>query len=227
LNRRAAISCLLLLTAGLSAQSPASRVVDRLVAVVNGDPIFASQVRQAARFARFSLRLAGGRPAAGPLTPAELASALRHLEDDTLLAQARADEGFPPPPASRLQAQAAAQARRWQAQAGGAAPFASLLAACGLYRAQAVAIAARQLALVAFLDQHFSGDPAPSGAAVQAYYTATFVPEARAHGLPPAPLAQVRDTIATLLRQRRRASEERALLARLRARAVIEVKSAW
>jgi hypothetical protein len=221
-----AISCLLL-AAHLPAQSPRLRVIDRLAAVVNGEPLFASQVRDDARFARLSLRLAGGRAPSTPLTPAERSSALHHLEDDVLLAQARANEGFPAPPAAQLQTAAQAQWRHWQTQAGGAARLLALLAKCGLRPAVVLAIAERQLSLVAFLDQRFSGDAPPSAAAIEHYYAATFVPESRARGLRPAPLTDVRRTIATLLRQRRRAAEEQALLGRLRAQAVIEVKAPW
>ncbi len=232
MTRARATFAVLLLATGLAAQArPAGgHVVDALVAVVNGEPIFASQVRDAAWYTRFAARLSRGprgAAALGPLTAAEQARALRHLEDETLLQQARANEGFAALPPARLRARADAVWPGWEKQAGGAAALAALLAACHLDRAAALAIVERQLSLVAFLNQHFSGDPAPDAAAIQSYYDDTFVPAARARGLRPAPLADVRATIAALLRQRRRAGEEQALLARLRVRATVEARQPW
>ncbi len=221
----------LLLASGLAAQAPrpARGVVDALVAVVNGEPLFASQVRAAAWYARFSARLAGGMGHRRPsrLTAAERAQALRHLEAETLLRQARANEGFAPAAPARLAAEAGAQWRRWEQQAGGAAALARLLAGCHLDRATALAIVERQLSLVAYLDEHFSGDPPPGAAAIQRYYAATFVPAARARGLQPAPLAAVRANIAAVLRQQQLATGEQALLARLRAQAAVEARQPW
>ncbi|MGH9468357.1 MAG: hypothetical protein ACRD1Y_13470 [Terriglobales bacterium] len=222
----------------LAALAPAQQpvVVDAIAAVVNGTPILLSQVRTAAQYARLSAQLGGGEappdispapPRGAGLTRAEEAAALRHLEDQELVLQARNQEGIAPPAASALAEATAAQWRHLEQAAGGKETLAALLRRDGLDRALVEAQLRRQLAIVEFLDERTSHDPptaAVSDAAVARYYRTQFVSAARAHHLKPAPLAQVRATIARLLRDKARSEAEAQWLGRLRAGAQIEAE---
>ena len=225
----------LLLTLAMSAPfaraqapAPGGTVVDGIAAVVDGQPLLRSEVEDAAWYARLSARLAHQPPpAAAGLTAAEKQTALQHLVDEQLLTEAQANEGFLPPPAAPLAADVATQWAHLASLAGGEPALDALLAAHLLDRATVTALLRRQLTLVAFLDQHFSSAEAVTPAQIQRYYDTEFVPEAQRRHLPAAPLAQVRSTIAALLRQQQRAAAEQQWLKELRASAHIELRRPW
>lgn len=205
-----------LLAASLGGQAAGGRVLDRIAAVVNGTPILASEVRDAARFARWS----AGAAAETPLTAGELTAALQHLEDEQLLDQERTDEGYGEAPSAAVQRQWEVMAQR----AGGAAALAAALGRYGLAPETAQAILRRQLTLLDFLDQHFSGALIVTDAAVEGYYDQDFVPAARREGKTPAALEAVRGEITRILRQRELEQNEETWLRQLRAAAAILVE---
>ncbi|HUX66508.1 MAG TPA: hypothetical protein VMV31_03370 [Terriglobales bacterium] len=210
------------------APPPGGTVVDGIAAVVDGAPLLRSEVENAAWYARLSAQLARqAAPAGAHLEAAEKQTALRHLIDEQLLAEAQADEGYPPPPPAQLETDVETQWAHLAGLAGGEAALDARLAADHLDRAAVTALLRRQLTLLAFLDQHFSGSGTVTAAQIQHYYETTFVPEAERRHLAAAPLAQVRATIATLLRQRQRAAEEQQWLQTLRAGAHIELRRPW
>lgn len=204
-------------------------MLDAIAAVVNGQPLMRSDVEDAAWFARLSARLAdpsAAAPATG-LTAADKQTALSHLEDEQLLSQAESDEGTEPPSPERLQSEVTAQWVHLARLAGGEPALLTLLPSYHLDRATVATLIARQLTLTAYLDQHFGGLPEPDAAAIQNYYDTVFVPEAKSHGLTPAPLDQVRATIARILRQQQRATAEQQWLVQLRTAAQIDTRPLW
>ncbi|MGH9481164.1 MAG: hypothetical protein ACRD1L_03645 [Terriglobales bacterium] len=206
------------------------QVLDAIAAVVDSQPILRSEVEDAAWYAGLSAHLAGagGAPVApGGLSAEEKQTALNHLVDEQLLTESQADEGFGPPAAARLHAETQAQWEHVAELAGGEPALLALLPAFHLDRPTVTALIERQLALTAYLDQHFSGLPEAGAAAIQSYYDTVFVPAAKSRNLTPAPLGQVRATIAAILRQQQRAAAEQQWLTQLRAAAQVERRSPW
>jgi len=191
------------------------QVLDRIAVLVDGQPILQSEIDDAAWFARLSAHAS----CAAPLGAAELRTAREHLIDDQLLSAARSAAGFPTASPELVETQVEMLRQR----AGGDPAWTDQLLACHLDGATVFDLVERQLTLLAFLDQHFSDAP-EAEAAIDSYYKEIFVPQARARNLAPAPLDDVRATIATLLRQQQRSSDEAAWLKELRAAARIEIK---
>ena len=211
MTRTSRIAALLILLA----IAAAAQVLDRIAVLVDGQPILQSEIDDAAWFARLSAH-AG---CEAPLSASELQTAREHLIDDQLLSAARAAAGFP----AASDALVETQLDTLRLRAADNAPWRDQLLACHLDEATVRDLVQRQLTLLAFLDQHFSDAP-EAEAAIDSYYKEVFVSQAQAHNLAPAPLDDVRATIATLLRQQQRGSAEAAWLKELRAAARIEIK---
>lgn len=224
--RRLIIHCLLiccLLVAARAQTLPATgSTIDRVAGVLNGEAITASEVEDAARFEQLSAALAhpaAVAPACGPLTAAERQAALEHLIDERLLLESAQRSGYGAAPAAATDASVA----HYETLAGGARALATRLAACGLDETALRQQLTTQTTILAYLDARLGATVDPDDADVQRYYDQTFVPEARAQHVAPAPLAMVRARIVDILREQRLATEEDDLLQTLRDDAQIRI----
>lgn len=220
-----------LLALGPAAGSPPQargRVIDAVRAAVNSQAITDSDVRQAAWYSRLVGDLhhdpGGPRAAPPPLTAGQRRRALDHLISEALLAQARRQGGVGGrPPAPALRAAVDQQLKRMQTLAGGVAAWPAVLRRYHLSAAAVRAILTRQLQLLLFADAHCRPQVRVRPTDVAAYYRQTFLPLARQGHIRPAPLAAVAPDIRAILIQRQLLHIELQWIARLRARARVQV----
>lgn len=198
-----------------SAEEPATsppRVVDRLVAVVDEDPIFLSDLDRAIALslpAGDSLPADATLPVAeSPLFPRPLPDdpaalrALRRITLDRLIDQRlrshevdRYEMGDVSP--TRVEEQLALLAR----EAGGRRVLAERLDALGLGTDGLRALLRRQLAVLAWVEERLGPRVLVDPEAVAEYYEEILGPEMERRGDPLPPLAEVRGAIRAVLRE--------------------------
>jgi hypothetical protein len=196
----AAIS-LLVFAAGvppaLSAQPAAPeaappRLVDRVVAVVDEDPILASDVERA-----IGLGLVAARPE-------ESRDALERRALDGLIEQRlRLHEigrfGFEEAPLAEVEA----QYRKYREGFADEAAFRAELARLGLDENGVRQLFARQLSVLAYVESRLGPRVFVAVEDIGQYYDEVLVPELRAKGETPPPVEEVREPIRALLREQR------------------------
>lgn len=205
--------------AGAAPPPPSSgRVIDAIAVVVNGRVITAEQVREAEAFSAAASSGPGRREA--PASASGRAT-LEHLITEELLEQERRRAGAPLAQSDVV----AARFRAWEERAGGAGRLRARLAADGLSEARARDILARQITLWNFLSARLNATvAAPSAASVHDYYERTYLPAAAARGVAPAPPERAAPAIRAILRQQALLACQKAWIAQLRARAVINYR---
>jgi hypothetical protein len=174
-------------------------LLDRAVAVINGDVILASDVREQQRFAVFEPLTAPG----GEFTPME---AMQQIVNRTLLLDQMEEQQLAPPPTdSEVDAQIAYLRKHIPACAGQSceteAGWQRFLAARGFTEASLHARWKQQMRILDFVGVRFRTGIRIAKPEIESYYKEKLVPEFQARKLTPPPLAQVSDRIDEVLLQ--------------------------
>ena len=199
---------LVLLLLGCAPQFVYGEVLDRVVAVVNGHPILASEWDEAVRYECFL-----NQRAAGEMTAPERQAALQRLVDQRLMEAEMKLEGSRPAseeeiekkiadvrqqilrnrnPASSKASNGAEEDREWQAA----------LAQYGFTQAEVEEHMAHDLDLLRFVDRRFRPTIQIEPSDIERYYRETLMPQLLKAGAPDPPLADVSAQISELLTQR-------------------------
>jgi peptidyl-prolyl cis-trans isomerase SurA len=174
-------------------------LLDRAVAVINGDVILASDVREQQRFAVFQPLSAPG----GEFTPIE---AMQQIVNRTLLLDQMEEQQLTPPPTdSEVDAQIAYLRQHLPACAGQncetEAGWQRFLAAHGFTEASLHARWKEQMEILDFVGVRFRTGIRIAKPEIESFYKEKLVPEFQARKLTPPPLAQVSDRIDEVLLQ--------------------------
>jgi peptidyl-prolyl cis-trans isomerase SurA len=174
-------------------------LLDRAVAVINGDVILASDVREQQRFAVFEPLSAPS----GEFTPIE---AMQQIVNRTLLLDQMEEQQLAPPPTdSEVDAQIAYLRQHLPACAGQAceteAGWQRFLAAHGFTEASLHAHWKERMQILDFVGVRFRTGIRITKPEIESFYQEKLVPEFQARKLPPPPLAQVSDRIDEVLLQ--------------------------
>lgn len=188
---------------GLRAQEDLT-LVDRVVAVVDEDPILESEIRQVIRLGLIE-ELDGERPE----------DLQRRVLDRLIEQRVQFHEidrfGFIELPTEEVERQFREVRRRF----GGDAAFEAALAEVGLDPQGLRQIVARQLMVLIYVEERLGPRVFVGLDDIRQYYEETFVPELRGTG-PVSPLEDVREAIRTLLREQRLNDEIERWTAELR-----------
>jgi len=202
-------SCLAIVGVAM-AQETTSTLVDRVVAVVNDEPILASEVDRALR-----LGMTVTEPAADP-TGRER-RALDDLVDQRLRFQEVERYGFERVPASAVELQMKAVVSRFESREA----FEERLAEAGMDLDGLRQLLARQLQVVVYVEELLGARVFVGLEEITDYYQTVLMPRARATGEELPALAEVREQIRTVLREERLNQELEQWTAGLRAEADI------
>jgi len=164
-----------------------SRVVDRIVARIEGDIILESQVRELGAFQE----LIEGRAESDDQLLSEL------IEQWTVQTEAEATH-FPEPAQTEVDRELARLTDRF----GSAEAYASKLRALGLSATQARQLLARQIYIERYLDYKFRPTVQIEAAAIHAYYQNQFLPELAKNNQPAPREADVQEQVRELLVQK-------------------------
>ena len=170
----------------------AEQRLDRVVARVGDDPIFASDIERIQ-----ALRLAVRRD--GEDLPSFERRILNDLVDQRLRLQAVERYDLPPPPASLLDTQVEALADQF----GGAEALGRQLAVLGLDTESLRRLLARQARVLTYIDQRLAPRIFVELDAVRAYYDEVLVPALARDGVDAPPLDTVEAEIRGVLRELR------------------------
>lgn len=168
-----------------SARAP-TQIVDRIVALVEGEPITLSEMRELAAFQQ----LTGGPPASDE----EL---LERLIAQWIVSSEAAAARFPGPTSAELDRELA----RLAGQFSSPAAFARRLRRLGLNQAAARRQLERQLHLSRYLDHRFRPVAQVQDPAIERYYRETLAPQLAARGESVPSLDAVREQIREVLVQ--------------------------
>jgi parvulin-like peptidyl-prolyl isomerase len=201
----------LILAALLAAGSAAAmqRVVDRIVARVEGDILTLSEVRELGRFQQ----LVEGRAA-----PDE--KLLGQLIEQWIVASEAEAARFPKP----AQAEVDRELERLQQQLGSAEALRSRMRELELTGSMARRLLARQLWLARYLDYKFRPAAQVEEAEIERYYRGELTPQLLARGRAVPPLDQVREPIREVLIQREVSARASRWLDETRSRLRIEIE---
>lgn len=185
-------------------------LLDRIVAVVDEEPIFLSEVERA-----ISLGLVGAADSSD--SPQARRLALDRLIEQRLLAQEFSRYGRLEVAPERL----AEQVDRVVARLGDPATAEIRLAELGLDRKALEDLLRRQLALFDAVQDRLGPRVFVSPEEIRRHYQEVLLSDLAARGLPPVPLEEVRDAIRALLLEKKLNSELERFLAELRRQADI------
>jgi peptidyl-prolyl cis-trans isomerase SurA len=182
-----------------SAMHEKPMLLDRAVAVINGEVILASDVREQQRFAVFEPLSAPG----GEFTPME---AMQQIMNRTLLLDQMEEQQLSPPPTdSEVDEQIAELRKHIPACAGQSCEtedgWQRFLAARGFTEASLHARWKERMQILDFVGVRFRTGIRITKPEIEAYYNEKLVPEFQARKLPPPPLAQVSSRIDDVLLQ--------------------------
>ena len=169
-----------------------ARVVDRVVAVVDEDPILASDLERAIRLGLIERRT-------GESDAALSRRALDGLIADRLRQHEVGRFGYEEVPVEEVDAQVARLRARFAAPGGLEAELARL----GLDEAALRQLLARQLAALAFIEERLGPRVFVGVDEIRRYYDGKLVPELAASGQAAPPLDEVRESIRAVLREQR------------------------
>lgn len=180
---------------------------DRIVAVVDEDPIFQSDLRRALAFGF-------ARPGA---RPGDLRPVLDQLIDERLRAHDIDRYGVPPANPSEIDA----QLNRIEAAHGGAAALDAELAKLGSSREELRRSIDLQLRILVYIDERLAPRVFVDDGELVGYYQQDLTAEMTRQGATLPPIADVRDDIRSVLRERKLNAEAARWTAELRAEARI------
>jgi hypothetical protein len=192
------------------AATAAQRLVDRIVATIEGEPVTASELADLGKFQQ----LQGGPPAE------EKELLRRRIEIWIVLADAQAAR-FPAPAAADVQS----ELDRLSAQVGTPEAYQARLRELGLRAESARRLMAQQLWVARYLDARFRPTAQVDEKQVQAYYQNDLAKELAARGQSLPPFDTVRDKILELLIQREMSERAGRWLDENRARTRVVVRN--
>lgn len=180
-------SLMLLVLAALAVPAAAQQVVDRILAVVEGEPILQSDVRELGRFQQ----LADGR------TDSD-AQLLQKLIEQWIVAREAEAARFAHPSDGDVQR----EVQRLAAQFAAPQAYAARLRELGLQPAAVERLVGRQVFLSRYLDYKFRPAAQIQPEQAERYYREELTPQLRARGQAVPALETVREQIEELLIQR-------------------------
>ncbi|MGI8771634.1 MAG: hypothetical protein ACR2JE_09365 [Acidobacteriaceae bacterium] len=178
-----------------------AELLDRVVAVINGDVILESDVRAEQRFAVFEpYSVPGGR-----FTPLE---AMQHLVSRTLILQQMKNQQIAPPPEDEAVQKELADLRRHipncvQYACETDAGWRRFLAAQGFTESEIDARWKQRMQILKFIELRFRSGIRISNTEIADYYNKTLVPAFERRKATPPPLAKVSSRIDEVLLQQR------------------------
>ncbi len=191
------IAVWLSLLIGMALAASAGEIIDRIVAVVNGQPILESEWDEAVRCEAFL----DGRPLE-QVTPEAQRAALERLIDQELLHQQATAYRFPPLADDDVQKRMV-EIRSQLSGAGDDRAWKTALQKYGISEAEFADRVRAELEIVRFLDVRLRPAIRVDQRSVQAYYRDTFLPQLRKAGAKEVPLAVVAPKIREVLVQQR------------------------
>lgn len=191
------IAVWLLLLIGMALAASGGEIIDRIVAVVNGQPILESEWDEAVRCEAFL----DGRPLE-QVTPESQRAALERLIDQELLHQQMIAYRFPPSADDDVQKRMA-EIRSQIPGATDERAWKTALQKYGITEAELGDRVRAELEIVRFLDVRLRPAIRVDQRSVQAYYRDSFLPELRKAGAKEVPLADVAPKIREVLVQQR------------------------
>jgi hypothetical protein len=213
--RRALQLVLALVAVALSAT--AAEVVDRIVAVVNREPVLQSDIEDSARFEAL---LDGRAPA--PLTTEQRKAVLQRVIDQRLIEQQLRNSAFPRATPEDVAARTATIRQQLPAAKSDAEWQAALVAA-GLTEEDFATHVRAQLDATNFIDVRLRPAVRFTEQEVQSYYREQYLPELRRRGAAEKPLAEVRPQIEQLVMEQRLNTVIGTWIDGLRSQASIEI----
>jgi hypothetical protein len=196
------IALLITLLPGCVARLTSAEVLDRVVAVVEGHPILASEWDDAVRYECFLNRCVPEQ-----LTAADRRATLDRMIDQRLIEQEMKLEDPRPARADEI-AKKVAELKSQSVHAGnpssseGPAEWNRALAWYGLTEREIEDHVARQLNVLRFVDRRFRPTTQIDATQVERYYNETLMPELERTGAPDPPLSEVAGQIRELLTQK-------------------------
>ena len=183
--------------AGALHQQP--MLLDRAVAVIDGEVILESDVREQQNFAVFEPYSVPG----GQFTAMQ---AMRQMVNRTLLLQQMAQQQLVPPPTDAAVDQQIDDLRKHMPACDGqhcetAAGWQRFLAAHGFSKGQLHTHWKERMQILSFVEIRFRTGIRISKSEIETYYKQSLVPEFQQRKLPPPPLAKVSDRIDEVLLQ--------------------------
>ncbi len=174
-------------------------LLDRAVAVIDGEVILESDVREEERFAVFEPFSVPG----GQFSPLQ---AMRRMVNRTLLLQQMAEQQIVPPPTDAAVDQQIDDLRKHLPACAGqhcdtAAGWQRFLAAHGFSEGQLHTRWKERMQILSFIEIRFRTGIRISKSEIATYYKQSFVPEFQSRKLTPPPLAKVSDRIDEVLLQ--------------------------
>lgn len=187
------------IAAEASATGQKPMLLDRAVAVINGDVILASDVREEQRFAVFEPLTAPG----GQFTPME---AMEHIVNRTLLLNQMEEQELAPPPSDKAVDEQIAYLRKHLPACAGQSceteeGWQRFLAAHGVTEAYLHTRWKERMRILEFIGVRFRTGIRITKPEIETYYKQKLVPVFEARKLKPPPLAQVSDRIDEVLLQ--------------------------
>lgn len=186
------LALLALSGASAAAAAEAATLVDRVVAVVDEDPILASDLERAIRLGLIERE-------SGESDAALARRALDRLIADRLRQHEVGRFGYEEVPVEEVDAQVARLAERFASRE----EFAAELARLGLDEGALRQLLARQLAALAFVEERLGPRVFVGVDEIRRYYDERLVPELAAAGQAAPPLDEVRESIRAVLREKR------------------------
>jgi peptidyl-prolyl cis-trans isomerase SurA len=204
---------LLLVAAGtaVAAAAPQATLRDRVVAVVDGDPLLDSDLDRA-------IVLSGAARAAGESERTLRRRVLDALIEERLRIHEVERYGFEQVPVEMIAEQVAAIRARFPSDE----VFRRRLQALGMQLEGLERLVAQQLQVMVYVDELLGARVFVGLEEIEAYYAQTLVPQLRAAGKPVPPLDEVREQIREVLRQGRLNQELERWTTELRRRADVE-----
>jgi parvulin-like peptidyl-prolyl isomerase len=191
-----------------SAQPTAATPRDRIVAVVDGDPLLQSDIDRA-------IALTDGGAAAGSERRRQV---LDQLIEERLRIHEVQRYGFEQVPVELIAKQVAAIRGRYPSEEA----FHRRLQELGMTTEALEQLVAQQLQVMVYVDELLGARVFVGLEEIQAHYDQTLVPQLQAAGKPVPPLDEVREQIREVLRQQRLNEELQRWTAELRRRADVE-----
>ncbi len=196
-----------------AAAAPALVLADRIVAVVDEDPILDSDIRQA---------LAFGFAKAGK--DGDLQPVLKQLIDERLRAHEIDRYGVPPAPEAEIDT----QIKRLEASQGGAAALDAELAGLGINRDGLRRSIGLQLRILTYVNERLAPRVFVDEDDLRTYYHGELAEQMAKEGLENPPFDEVKDAIRVVLRERRLGEEAHQWTVGLRQRArVVDLLDSW
>lgn len=193
-------------------QAPKTVLQDRVLAVVDEDPILASDVQRA-------IRLGFQQPNPGEDDAQFRRRVLNQLIEERLRFHEMDRFGFEQVPVSEIEAQVATIRARFPDEAA----FQKALKEVGLDPKRLRQLVARQLLTYTYVDERLGPRVFVNPEDVNRYYRQVLTPEMQRRGQPVPPLEEVRDDIRETLRQQKLTEEFQTWTEELRAEADIVI----